>query len=254
MYNIKNEKTFKALYILILFFEILINIKSFNIYSKQLFVFLYKSICGSMLIVVVSAIFCGAVLTIYGRTETMLYIQKIFHTNKILATMVSSSIMREVCPVLIGSILTTKIVSDITSKISIMKVTDQINTLTIIGINPVAYLATPMFIGCIITFPVLLLVTYIISIISSIFVATHILNIDQQNYTEELFMSIDMNLIKLGFVKSFAFSLVTGFSGIYHGFNINSSTIDVSTAVNKSIVTSLLLILIFNYFITSIFI
>lgn len=248
--NIKSN----VFYIIFLFFEVLVNIKNFKIYKKQLLIFLYQSICGSMLVVVMSAVFCGAVITIYGRTETILQIQQIFHTNKVLATMVSSSIMREVCPVLIGSILATKIVSEISSKISIMKITDQINTLTIIGIDPVAYLATPMLLGCIITFPILLIITYVISIISSILVATYILDINQDNYTQELFMSIDLDLIIQGVIKSFMVSIVTGFSGIYYGFITKSSTIDVSNAINNSIVTSLILILIFNYFVTSMFI
>lgn len=202
----------------------------------------------SLPVVGMTAIFTGAVLALQSYSGFSR-----FNAESSIATVVVLSITRELGPVLAGLMVAGRVGASMAAEIGTMRVTEQIDALTTLSTNPFRYLIAPRLFAGLITLPILVLIADIIGVMGGYLVSVHSLGFNPSTYLRSTFDFLEFKDVLSGLVKASAFGFIISLMGSYHGFNSGRGAQGVGQATTASVVSASILILIFNYIITSIF-
>lgn len=176
---------------------------------------------------------------------------KIVETMGLVAGGVALGIARELGPVLTALMLAGRVGAGITAELGTMKVTEQIDALETLATNPVKYLAVPRFIAGIIMTPVLTIYAEAIGIAGGYFIGVHKLGIGSRQYIDGTIEALTTNDISSGLIKAIVFGAIITIIGCYEGFKTEGGAEGVGRATTISVVTSCVLILASDYFLTA---
>jgi phospholipid/cholesterol/gamma-HCH transport system permease protein len=205
----------------------------------------------SVLIVCLTALFTGMVLGLQGY-----YTLIKFGSEGYLGTAVALTIVRELGPVLTAIMIVARAGSAMTAEIGIMRISEQIDALETMNINPLRFIFSARIWAGIISFPLLTAIFDFIGIVGGYITGSILLGLNGGIYFARVESSITMNDINGGFIKAFAFALVVITICCYKGFythlqkNISGSK-GVGYSTTSAVVLSCVWILIFDYVITS---
>ena len=202
----------------------------------------------SIPVVGMTAIFTGAVLVLQTYTGFSR-----FAGESTIPTVVVISITRELGPVLAGLMVAGRVGSSIAAEIASMKVSEQLDALRTLAVNPFRYLVVPRLIACTLTLPLLVLIADIIGIFGGYVVATGKLNFNKALYLSNTVAYLQAEDVISGLVKAAIFGFIIAISGCYSGYNADQGAESVGTATINAVVMSSVLILFFNYITTQIF-
>jgi phospholipid/cholesterol/gamma-HCH transport system permease protein len=186
--------------------------------------------------------FAGAVASVQAA-----YQLKGFVSMNFLGGATSIAILIELGPVLTALVIAGRVGASIAAEIGTMKVTEQIDALESLAIDPVRYIAMPRIISGFIMIPILTVFADLIGILGAYFVAY--LNFD---LAPEIFFGsvkdfFSIHNVAAGLVKAFVFGGLTSIIGCYVGFNANGGAEGVGTATIRAFVLSSALILLNDY-------
>jgi phospholipid/cholesterol/gamma-HCH transport system permease protein len=196
----------------------------------------------SLAVVLITACFIGMVFTLQIGKE-FVYL----NTTSMLGPVLSTTYLRELCPVLTAVITTARIGSAFTAEIASMKVTDQIDIFLILKIDPVDYLVLPRIYSCMLILPLLNIVFFITSIFSSLFISSILYDISPSIFICSLFNSISCFDIFCSSLKSLAFGFIISVISCSWGLSTRGGAKNVGISTTSSVVTSLLLIFIIDF-------
>jgi phospholipid/cholesterol/gamma-HCH transport system permease protein len=202
----------------------------------------------SLPVVGMTAIFTGMVLALQSYSGFSR-----FSAEGAVATVVVLSMTRELGPVLAGLMVAGRIGASMAAEIGTMKVTEQIDALTTLSTNPYKYLVAPRLIAGLLMMPLLVAVADIIGVFGGFLIAVNKLDFNAANYLTQTFEFLETKDVVSGLVKAAVFGFVISLMGCYHGYNSKGGAQGVGTATINAVVSSLILILIFNYIITEMF-
>ena len=149
----------------------------------------------------------------------------------------------------IAIILAGKVGSNIASEIGTMRITEQIDALEIMGVNSASYLILPKIIATMFFFPLLALFSMIVGMFGG-FIVARLGVILPSDYMDGLLYDFDQSEITYSLVKMTVFAfLVTSISGFY-GYYANGNSLEVGKASTRAVVTSSIMIMIFNLILT----
>jgi phospholipid/cholesterol/gamma-HCH transport system permease protein len=216
----------------------------------------FKQICKQMVdigfyslpVIGLTAIFTGAVLALQSYSGFSR-----FSAESSIPTVVVLSITRELGPVLAGLMVAGRIGAAFAAEIGTMRVTEQIDALTTLSINPFRYLIFPRLIAGLLMLPVLVLVADIIGVMGGYLVSVHKLGFAEGPYLHNTLQFLELRDVVSGLVKAAAFGFVISLMGCYHGYNSRGGAQGVGAATTNAVVSSSILILLFNYVITELF-
>jgi phospholipid/cholesterol/gamma-HCH transport system permease protein len=201
----------------------------------------------STLLIFLTGAFTGMVLGIQG-----FYTLNRFGSAGLLGPMVALSLIRELGPVLSALMVTGRAGSAMTAEIGIMRITEQIDALKLMGLNPFRYLVVPRLLACIISLPLLSAIFNVVGILGGYMIGVRLLGVGGGTYFGEMANYVQMEDILRGVYKSLSFGVlitwVCCFKGYYTGFGAEG----VSKATTQAVVLSSVLILVWDYFMTSI--
>ncbi len=160
-------------------------------------------------------------------------------------------IVRELGPVLTGLLVAAKTGSSFAAEIATMKITEQVDALKTLCINPINYLVVPKIIATTIMMPFVTILAMFCGIISSYLLCINVLSINSQAYIDTIQAHLRMNDISGGLIKSVAFGFIIAVVSTYHGYKTIGGAIDVGVSTTRAVVISSILILISNYVLTS---
>ncbi len=169
-----------------------------------------------------------------------------------LATLVALSLVRELGPVIGALIVAARGGASITAGIGSMKISEQIDALEALGVEPIDYLVVPKFVALIICMPILIIYADFLGILGGYVVGSTKFAISFNLYFRMTLDALKFEDILSGFVKSVCFGSVIAFVACYEGFRPFSST-DVSRSVTHSVVRSFMLIIITDCILTALF-
>jgi phospholipid/cholesterol/gamma-HCH transport system permease protein len=202
----------------------------------------------SLPIVGLTGVFIGAVIVLQSSLSGPLINQE-----QIIPRLVTITIIKELGPVLISLIMVGKVGSSIAAKIGTMRITEQIDALTTLNINPFKYLIVPRILASVIVFPILTICADLIGIfggyITAVFEFHHNLNI-YIKYTAQFFNTYDFIT---GLAKATAFGAIISISSCYYGYHCQEGARGVGVATTSTVVLSSILIILTNYMITLIY-
>ena len=202
----------------------------------------------SLPVVGLTALFTGAVLALQifiGSSR--------FNAEAAVATIVVIGITRELGPVLAGLMVGGRVGAAMAAELGTMRVTEQIDALVTLQTNPFKYLVVPRLIAATVTMPILVLIADIIGVMGGYLVGIHRLGFNSANYLKNTFEFLEVSDVVSGLVKAAVFGFIIALMGCYHGFNSSGGAQGVGRATTNAVVSSLILILISNYFVTEIF-
>ena len=180
------------------------------------------------------------------------HVLSLFGAKMYLGSLVGISMLCELGPVLTALVLSGRIGSGISSELASMKVTEQIDALRAMGINPIKKLASTRLLAGLIIIPILTVLSIASGIIGGMIISVGQLGISYSSYKKSVFQVIMLRDVFMGFVKPFIFALVIITVSVYLGFTCSGGTEGVGKATTRSVVISSIFVLVGDFFITKI--
>jgi len=202
---------------------------------------------GSVPLVLVTSVFTGAVATIQAKYQFREYVPIRF-----LGTVVAKSVVIELGPVLTALVVGARVGASIAAELGTMKVTEQLDALRMMAIDPVRYLAMPRFVAAVLMLPVLTIFSDFIAIAGGWSVAIYSLHIPEKTFVDGLRFLFDVRDIWGGLIKAFVFGACIALSGCLYGFEARGGAAGVGEAAMRAVVTSALLVLISDYILAAV--
>jgi phospholipid/cholesterol/gamma-HCH transport system permease protein len=203
----------------------------------------------SIFVIALTGFFTGMVLGLQGYYSLVR-----FGSEAALGSAVALTLIRELGPVLTAIMITARAGSAMAAELGVMRISEQIDALRTMHINPVRFLFTPRIVASIFSFPLLTALFNVIGIFGGYMSGSVILGINQHQYMDAVIESVDISDIAGGFYKAFAFSIVVTTICCYRGFYMHMSgefgARGVSTSTTNAVVQSCIFILIVDYIIT----
>jgi phospholipid/cholesterol/gamma-HCH transport system permease protein len=196
----------------------------------------------SQLVVMVTGAFSGAVFT----AQTFFQFHQLGMDSKV-GSVVAVSMFRELGPVLTGLMLAGRVGASIAAEIGTMKVTEQIDALRALGVQPVDYLVVPRVIALILSTPLLVAECVGLSLLSSYIVGVKILGISEAYFITYMQQYAGLRDIKMTLTKGFVFGILIVFIACHQGLKAQGGAEGVGRAPTEAIVISSLAILVTNF-------
>lgn len=201
----------------------------------------------SVSVVLLTGTFTGMVLALqsyYGFRK--------FGAEGLVGTTVALSMTRELGPVLTSLMVTARAGSAMAAELGSMRVTEQIDALVVMAVDPLRYLVVPRIVASLLMVPVLCAVSDFVGILGGYFVGVGVLGINSGTYVTNTVKYLELSDIYNGLVKAVVFGGILSAIGCYKGFNARGGAQGVGRATTEAVVLASVLILINDYFLTAI--
>jgi len=203
----------------------------------------------SILVILLTGAFTGMVLSLQ-----IFYTLSKFGSEALLGPAVALSLIRELGPVLSALMVTGRAGSALTAEIGIMRITEQIDALISMALSPIRYLVVPNIVAALMVFPLLASIFDLVGIYGGYVVGVKLLGLSSGTYFSKMDEFIDLEDISIGLVKSLCFGLIVAWVSCYKGYHTGYGAKGVSRATTEAVVLSSILILIWDYFIGSVWV
>ncbi|HXU44584.1 MAG TPA: ABC transporter permease [Thermoanaerobaculia bacterium] len=170
-----------------------------------------------------------------------------------LGTVVSKSLVRELGPVLTALIVGGRIGAGMTAEIGTMKVTEQVDALRAMAVDPVKKLVVPKLIATLVMLPALTILGDALGILGGLFVAVLQLDLTPGFYLNDVFSTLKLADITSGVGKTFFFGYFIAIVGCYNGLTSRGGADGVGRATTNTVVLSAILVLVSDAVLTKLF-
>ncbi len=201
---------------------------------------------GSIPVALITAAFTGMVLALQSHTGFSR-----FNAESLVGTVVALSMTRELGPVLTGLIVAGRAGAAMAAELGTMQVTEQIDALATMGVNPVKYLISPRLLASLIMLPILTALSDIVGVVGGFLVSVYLLDANAGVYRRRTTQYLELNDIMSGIMKAAVFGVIIATVSCYKGFSTKGGAEGVGRATTSAVVVSELSILIANYFLTA---
>ncbi len=201
----------------------------------------------STFVVMLTALFTGMVLALQGY-----YSLRKFGSEGFLGAAVAVPMIRELGPVLASLMVTARAGSAMTAEIGIMRITEQIDAMETMAINSLQYLITPKIVASLISVPLLVALFDVVGIGGGYVVAVKLLGVSGGSYWSSIESAVEWKDVYGGILKSISFGLIISWVCCYKGYFTKMSAEGLGKATTEAVVLAAVLILVWDYFLTSI--
>ena len=201
---------------------------------------------GSLLIVLLTGVFTGAVFAIQTSVAF-----EIFNAKSLIGGSVALALIRELGPTLTALMVAGRVGSSITTELGTMRGTEQIDALETMAVDPVQYLVTPRILACLLMVPMLTVGFNAVGLFGAYAVGTGMLGIDEAMFFSRIYAWVTPSDIWCSVVKGLHFGGVIGAIACYKGFFATGGSRGVGRATTSTVVTSSITVLIVDYMITT---
>jgi len=203
----------------------------------------------SLPVATITTLFTGMVLalqTAYGLPE--------LGVKYYIGTVVSKTLTRELGPVLVALIVGGRIGSGMTAEIGTMKVTEQIDALRSMAIDPVKKLVAPKLAATLLMVPALTILGDAIGIVGGLVIGVYQLNLPLGVYLNDVTSNLVMGDVLSGVGKSFFFAYFIAIIGCYNGLRARGGADGVGRATTNTVVWTAIVVLVSDFFLTKLFV
>ncbi len=201
---------------------------------------------GSIPLVLVTSLFVGAVTAVQAAYQFQGFVPL-----RYLGAVVGKSVTLELGPVLTALVVGGRVSAAIAAELGTMKVTEQIDAMEMIAIDPVEYLVVPRIVAATLMLPVLAVFSDFLAILGGMIVAKISIGVSFNVFESGLKLLFKYQDLVGGLIKTFFFGYIIALMGCYFGFNTKGGAEGVGQATMKAVVSSCLLILVANYLLAS---
>ena len=220
--------------------------EKWSVFRKQLVLEMEKVGINSVSLVIILSFFVGAVVSI----QTAFNMSNPLLPSYLVGLASRDSLILEFSPTMISLILGGKVGSSIASEIGSMRVSEQIDALEIMGINSASFLILPKIIATIFFFPFLIIMSMGIGMIGA-WAGGLSADVTTADFMYGLKYEFNSFYITYAMIKTIFFAFIISSVSAYFGYHTKGGAIAVGKAGTSAVVTSSILILLFNYILTN---
>lgn len=198
----------------------------------------------SLPIILLSSIFTGAVFT-YESYDAFAY----FGAQGLVGGTVGVALTRELSPTLTGLLVAGRAGSAMAAELGSMRVTEQIDALEAMAVDPVNYLVKPRLVAAVLAVPMLTAVFDAVGMLGSYVVGVYVLHLSPPEFLVRLRDWVDWDDIWAGLAKAIVFGAIVGLVACYKGYYTEGGAVGVGRSTTSAVVVASVVVLIANYFI-----
>jgi phospholipid/cholesterol/gamma-HCH transport system permease protein len=200
---------------------------------------------GSLPIVVLIGFFTGAVLAL----QTSSTLQQ-FGSLSLTGQLVALSMVRELGPVLTGILVAGRNSSGMASELGSMKVTEQIDAMRAMGVDPSKKLVTPRVIATVVMLFFLSIISDLVGLAGGWMISYLLLGLDTNEYWTTAYQALRFGDVFMGLGKPVVFGFIIASVGCYYGMTARGGTQGVGRATTQAVVSASVLIVVTDFFLT----
>jgi phospholipid/cholesterol/gamma-HCH transport system permease protein len=176
---------------------------------------------------------------------------KIVNVGNLTGPTVALGITRELGPVLTGLIVAARAGGAMAAQLGTMRVTEQIDALDVMGVNPKQYLVAPRVIAALLSLPLLCAIFDYVALLGSYVIGVHLLGLEEAVFMDKSYLYLEPRDIYQGLFKAAGFGLIFSTICTFKGFYTHGGARGVGQATNSGVVLSMVLIIVSDYFLTN---
>jgi len=209
---------------------------------------LYYLITTTLPLISVISFFIGIIIGFQTA-----YQLKMFSSEVYIAPLVALSIVRELGPVLTAFVIAGRSGSSITAQIGSMKITQQLDALRVLAVDPLRYLGVPRFLALVIGVPILVMYADCLGVLGGALVGFFKLNVGLKLYFRMTFDSLGTKDIVISFLKALVFGSSIFIVSCFEGFAVHAGASGLARGVRDCVVKCFILIIIYDCILTGMF-
>ncbi|MDX1957541.1 MAG: ABC transporter permease [Leptospiraceae bacterium] len=250
--SLVKEYVFGAGYTLVLLFNTIIQSHAFFFKRNEIVTQMFTAGIKSLTVVSIVAVFTGMIMGLNAGLGL-----KDFGAEGQIGLLLTITLTREMSPFMTALILSASVGSAIAAEIGTMKVSEEIDALEVMSIDPVRYLVMPRVIGFSLMVPILCVYSTILGVLGGSVVGHFQLGVDYQIYFRDVIERVSstggLKDLYVGLLKGLLFGVIVSIISCSHGLRASNGAIGVGKATRESVVTSFLVVIFFGYVVTAIF-
>ena len=202
----------------------------------------------SMVIILVSGLFIGMVLALQGYN-----ILNRYGSEQALGQMVALTLLRELGPVVTALLFAGRAGSALTAEIGLMKATEQLASLEMIGVDPLRRIVSPRFWAGFICMPTLAIIFSSVGVMGAYVVGVLWLGVDGGSFWSNMQSSVEWgDDVMNGFIKSVVFGIVVTWVAVFQGYDTVPTSEGISRATTRTVVYASLAVLGLDFILTAV--
>lgn len=216
--------------------------RRFDLVVKQVF----NSGALSLVIIMVSGLFVGGVLGLQGYSNLSR-----FNAEDAVGVFAAFGLVKELGPVITALLFAGRAGTALASEIGLMKATDQLSAMEMMAVNPVQRVLVPRFLGGVVAMPFLAAIFSMVGLLGTHLVAVELLSVDVGAFWQQMQMTVDLEDIYEGILKSFVFGVAASLIAVWEGYNAIPTAEGVGRATTRTVVITAIAVLVFDFMITA---
>jgi len=197
-------------------------------------------------IIVLTAFFSGAVFSLQiGK------VYGLFNMESMVGATVGLSLTREIGPVFTALMVVARACSSMAAEIGTMRVTEQIDALEAMAVEPLQFLIVPRVLACILMLPILTVLFNFVGVIGAYLIGINILHISEGPFLSKLYYYVDVDDFMSGLIKAAIFGFFISLISCYQGYTTSGGAEGVGRQTTRAVVISSVVVLVMDYFLTS---
>lgn len=207
---------------------------------------IYRAGNESLPLVALISVLIGMILALQSAYQ----LRELGATN-LVANLVAISITRELAPLLTAILVAGRVGSSVAAELGTMKVSDEVDALTVMGIDPIGYLVVPRLVALLIAVPCLTLFSDLVGILGGSAVGTLVLGLSAEGYLADTIVALRNEDLWSGVLKALVFGGLIGLVSCHQGLETRGGANEVGRSTTTAVVRSILLIIIADLFVTA---
>jgi phospholipid/cholesterol/gamma-HCH transport system permease protein len=202
----------------------------------------------SLVIIMLSGLFVGMVLGLQG-----FQLLQRFGSEEALGTAAAIGLVKELSPVITALLFAGRAGTALASELGLMRATDQLSAMEVMAVDPIRRVVVPRFLGGVIAMPLLAAIFSVIGLFGAQLIGVQIMGVDAGSFWSQMRASVSLSDINEGFAKSCIFGVACSLIAVYEGYYATPTAEGVGLATTRTVITSAVVILFFDYLITAAF-
>lgn len=200
----------------------------------------------SLIVILLSGFFIGMVLALEGYT-----VLARFGAGQAIGQLVSLSLLRELGPVVVALLFAGRAGSSLTAEIGLMKATEQLDSMEMIGVDPLTQVIRPRLLATIVSMPILTVLFNVVAIWGAYLMAVLWLHVDSGSFWANMQNAVEFREDVInGFIKSVVFGMVIGWVAVFQGYDLVPTSEGISQATTQTVVYSSVAVLGIDFLLT----
>jgi phospholipid/cholesterol/gamma-HCH transport system permease protein len=196
----------------------------------------------SVIIVMLTSLFTGMVISLESAQQAVAY-----GFANLVGGAVAYASVRELGPMLTGVVVAGRVGAAIAAELGSMVVTEQIEALRSMGLEPSRFLVVPRLVALLLMLPLLTIFADVVSIAGGMWIAHAYAHVSYDNFLSSVRQSIDVSDVLKGLLKAFVFAVIIAMVGAYQGLSTRGGAAGVGRSTTFAVVLSIILIFISNF-------